>query len=103
MPSGSTQDLWERLAKLEALLGVPAEEFSSSTLVEQLAQKAIVDLQLSFDEHAAQTLQQLEARAEEQVDLAAHRMEDMSEGIESLQDEVKDLSARMEAELAVLK
>jgi hypothetical protein len=85
MAGGSTQDLRERVAKLEALLGVPAEESSSSTLIEQLAatQKAIADLQVSFDEHAAQTLQRLGDRAEEHADLAAHRIEGLSEGIES--------------------
>ncbi|KAE8009505.1 hypothetical protein FH972_005937 [Carpinus fangiana] len=77
MAGGSTQDLREKVGKLEALLAVPAKESSSSTMVEQLAiaQKAIVDLQLSFDEHAAQTVQRLEERADEQADLAAHRME----------------------------
>jgi len=34
---GSTQDLRERVAKLEALLGVPVEGSSSSTLFEQIA------------------------------------------------------------------
>ena len=93
------------MAKLEALLGVPAEESSSSTLAEQLAaaQKAIANLQLSFDEHAAQTLQRLGTRVEERVDHVAHHMEGMSKGIESLRDEVKDLLACMEAELAILK
>ena len=66
-------------------------------------QKAIADLQLSFNEHATKTLQQLEARAEEQADLPAHSMESTSNGIESLRDEVKYLSARMEAKLVVLK
>jgi hypothetical protein len=105
MAGGSTQDLRERVAKLEALLGVPAEESSSSTLIEQLAatQKAIANLQVSFDEHAAQTLQRLRDRAEEHADLAAHSIEGLSEGMESLRDEVKDLAARMETELAVLK
>jgi uncharacterized protein YlxW (UPF0749 family) len=105
MAGGSTQDLRERVAKLEALLGVPAEESSSSTLMEQLAtvQKAIADLQVSFDEHAAQTLQRLEDRAKEHADLATHRMEGLSEGMESLRDEVKDFAACMETELAVLK
>jgi peptidoglycan hydrolase CwlO-like protein len=104
MVGGSTQDLQERVAKLEAWLGAPTEESSSFTLAEQLAaaQKAIADLQISFDEHAAQTLQQLEERVEEQANLAAP-MEGLSEGMESLQDEVKDLSARMETKQAVLK
>jgi hypothetical protein len=34
MADGSTQDLRERVAKLEALLDVSAEESSSSTLAE---------------------------------------------------------------------
>ena len=86
MADGFTQDLRKRVAKLEALLGVPIEESSSSTLTEQLAttQKAIADLQVSFDEHATQTLQRLEDRAEKHVVLTAHRMEGMSEDIESL-------------------
>ena len=65
MAGGYAQDLRERVVKLEVLLGVPAEESSSSTLTKQLvaAQKAIADLQISFNEHATQTLQRLEDRA----------------------------------------
>ncbi|GLT72466.1 hypothetical protein SLA2020_443990 [Shorea laevis] len=46
MAGGSTQDLQERVAKLEALLSVSVEG-SSSSMFEQLveAQKAISDLQ----------------------------------------------------------
>ncbi|XP_059437724.1 uncharacterized protein LOC132170646 [Corylus avellana] len=105
MAGGSTQDLRERVARLEALLGVPVEESSSTTIMEQLAaaQKSISDLQSSLDAHSARALQRLEERAEEQADLAAHRFEGMGEEIESMQDDIKGFSARFDAELDILK
>lgn len=52
MDDGSTQDLQERVTKLEALLGVPMEG-SSSSLFKQLAeaQKAISYLQTPLGKH----------------------------------------------------
>jgi hypothetical protein len=49
MADGSTQDLRERVAKLEALLGVPVEGFSSSTLCEH-----VTSLKATLDQHSAE-------------------------------------------------
>lgn len=97
MAGGATQELKERVAKLEALLGMPSEGPSSS-ICERLdgVIRDVQTLQSSWEERSAPVLQRLEDRAEEHATLAAHRMEGILEEIESFKEIVQ-------AELIVLK
>jgi hypothetical protein len=105
MAGGSTQDLKERVAKLEAILGVPLEGHSSSTLCERVAtaQQDVVVVQKSLEEKSSELLQLMEEHAEETAALHVHRNEELLEQIEALRDEIKGFSARYEAELMVIK
>jgi len=101
---GSTQDLRERVAKLEALLGVPVEGSSASPVFEQIAtmQDAIASLQATLDQHTAECMQRLDDRTEDHAAFA-ERMEGICEETEAQREDVEAFSERMDAELMVLK
>jgi len=101
---GSTQDLREKVVKLEALLGVPVEGSSSSPLFEQIAtiQDALASLQATLDQHTAKCMQRMVDRAEDHTALA-ERMEGICEETEFLRDDVKAFAENMDADLMVLK
>lgn len=105
MTGGTTQNLKDRVARLEAILGGPEEEGSSSTLFERVkeAQRDVETMQQSLGELSSKLLQRVGEQLDEQAELHVHRNGKLLEQIEALQDEMKAFSARYEAELGVIK
>ncbi len=75
------------MARPEAILGLPLEGYSSSTLCEQVAvaQRDLATVQKSLEDKSSKLLQRMDEQAEEMAALHVHRNEGLLEQIEALQ------------------
>jgi hypothetical protein len=106
MAGGATPNLKERVARLEAILGVLEEEgSSSSTLCERVmeAQRDVAAMRQYLEEQSSKLLQRVEEQLDEQAELHVHRNGGLVEEIAALRGELKEFTARYEAELGVIK